>query len=116
MENKIFKVFGNTLLILSILLFLLINFVRPDDEDEVAMTGGVTLFLSIGFYFLSYRNKNQEVISTQNTNSIDDTNHNHKIPISNNNTENTIPLTCPQCKSPNTKRLRLCEWCGNQIV
>ena len=27
-----------------------------------------------------------------------------------------IPETCPQCKSPNTNKLRLCEWCGNQII
>jgi transposase-like protein len=26
-----------------------------------------------------------------------------------------IPETCPHCKNPNTKRIRLCEWCGNQI-
>jgi uncharacterized membrane protein YhaH (DUF805 family) len=28
----------------------------------------------------------------------------------------TIPDTCPHCKNPNTKKIRLCEWCGNQIV
>lgn len=27
-----------------------------------------------------------------------------------------IPDTCPHCKNPNTKKIRLCEWCGNQIV
>jgi uncharacterized membrane protein YhaH (DUF805 family) len=27
-----------------------------------------------------------------------------------------IPETCPHCKNPNSKRIRLCEWCGNQIV
>lgn len=27
-----------------------------------------------------------------------------------------IPDTCPHCKSPNTKKIRLCEWCGNQII
>lgn len=26
-----------------------------------------------------------------------------------------IPDTCPHCKNPNNKRIRLCEWCGNQI-
>jgi len=30
--------------------------------------------------------------------------------------EIVIPDTCPHCKNPNTKRIRLCEWCGNQIV
>ena len=33
------------------------------------------------------------------------------------NTENKIqiPDICPHCKNLNTKRIRLCEWCGNQI-
>ena len=26
-----------------------------------------------------------------------------------------VPDFCPLCKSPNTKKIRLCEWCGNQI-
>jgi len=27
-----------------------------------------------------------------------------------------IPETCPHCKNPNTKGIRICEWCGNQII
>ncbi len=27
-----------------------------------------------------------------------------------------IPDICPQCKNPNTRKTRLCEWCGGQIV
>lgn len=27
-----------------------------------------------------------------------------------------IPDSCPHCKNPNTKKIRLCEWCGNQII
>ena len=27
-----------------------------------------------------------------------------------------IPETCPHCKNPNTKKIRLCEWCGSQII
>ncbi len=26
-----------------------------------------------------------------------------------------IPDSCPFCKRPNTRRTRLCEWCGEQI-
>jgi hypothetical protein len=26
-----------------------------------------------------------------------------------------IPTNCPTCKNPNTKLIRLCEWCGSQI-
>jgi hypothetical protein len=28
----------------------------------------------------------------------------------------SIPAICPHCKNPNTKLIRLCEWCGNQII
>lgn len=27
-----------------------------------------------------------------------------------------VPDVCPHCKSPNTKKIKLCEWCGNQII
>ena len=27
----------------------------------------------------------------------------------------SIPDTCPHCKNPNAKQLRICEWCGGQI-
>lgn len=32
-----------------------------------------------------------------------------------NETNLLIPENCPHCKNPNTKRIRLCEWCGSQI-
>ena len=41
------------------------------------------------------------------------TNNNNYSQISNNVVN--IPDTCPHCKNPNTKRIRLCEWCGSQI-
>jgi hypothetical protein len=34
----------------------------------------------------------------------------------NSHQELIIPDNCPHCKNPNTKKIRLCEWCGNQIV
>jgi hypothetical protein len=27
-----------------------------------------------------------------------------------------VPEICTHCKSPNSKKIRLCEWCGNKIV
>lgn len=33
----------------------------------------------------------------------------------NSNQQINIPDICPHCKNPNTKRIRLCEWCGSQI-
>jgi len=40
--------------------------------------------------------------------------HKHS-PIINSKNSQSIPDICPHCKNPNTKRIRLCEWCGNQI-
>ncbi len=34
----------------------------------------------------------------------------------NSNDHISIPHTCPHCKNPNTKKIRLCEWCGSQII
>ncbi len=43
---------------------------------------------------------------------------NNKYNNQNTSTENhiQIPIICPICKNPNTKKIRLCEWCGNQII
>jgi hypothetical protein len=30
--------------------------------------------------------------------------------LSNKEKKVSIPATCPHCKNPNTKRIRLCEW------
>ncbi len=27
-----------------------------------------------------------------------------------------VPMNCPHCKNPNSKMVRECEWCGNQII
>ena len=33
-----------------------------------------------------------------------------------NNIETLVSEICPNCKNPNTHNLKICEWCGNQIV
>ena len=38
------------------------------------------------------------------------------IPATTSSPKLVIPDTCPHCKSPNSKKIRLCEWCGNQII
>jgi uncharacterized membrane protein YhaH (DUF805 family) len=57
-------------------------------------------------------NPKDAIISNQNKNYTSENN------TSNNNNQSkiNIPEICPHCKNPNTKRIRLCEWCGNQIV
>jgi uncharacterized membrane protein YhaH (DUF805 family) len=45
---------------------------------------------------------------------------NENKPIEQNSTADNvsviIPEICPHCKSPNAKRIRICEWCGSQII
>ncbi len=72
-------------------------------------------FTSSSLFISSYIFKKKEAISDPlASQSVDN------IPIIDtmvtNNTQVIIPDTCPHCKNPNTKRIRLCEWCGNQIV
>ncbi len=59
----------------------------------------ILLIISIVFLIKKYIKKNTEKKSENNT--ID-------LII--------IPDSCPHCKNPNTKKIRLCEWCGNQII
>jgi hypothetical protein len=37
-------------------------------------------------------------------------------PKESSNVDSSIPSTCPNCKNPNTKGIRICEWCGSQMV
>ncbi|MDP4636414.1 MAG: hypothetical protein NWS43_01055 [Crocinitomicaceae bacterium] len=32
------------------------------------------------------------------------------------NDTTSIPSTCPNCKNPNAKGIRICEWCGSNIA
>ena len=45
---------------------------------------------------------------------------NENKPIEQNSTADNvsviIPEICPHCKSPNTQKIRICEWCGSQII
>ena len=72
-------------------------------------------FTSSSLFISSYIFKKKEGLSdplvsqSVDNNSIIDT-------MASNNSQAIIPDTCPHCKNPNTKRIRLCEWCGNQIV
>lgn len=34
----------------------------------------------------------------------------------NQDVESQIPTTCPHCKSPNEKKILVCEWCGGKVM
>ena len=116
-KHMLFKGISLMLLVLSVPFFLAVS--TPSTTNSEAflfiVVGFIALILSIGSFLLSYRYKKREGISvplaSQSTDNIPiiDT-------IATNNTQVIIPDTCPHCKNPNTKRIRLCEWCGNQII
>lgn len=110
-KRILFKIIGIVFLVLCIFIFI----VSEGELREIGIIYPIALILSIGSFLLSYRYKKREGLSaplaSQST---------ENIPIidtmASNNSQVIIPDTCPHCKNPNTKRIRLCEWCGNQIV
>jgi hypothetical protein len=60
----------------------------------------------------SVLNKSNEIIAS---NGREITSPSYDTLISTSKETQSIPDDCPHCKSPNTKKIRLCEWCGNQI-
>ena len=66
----------------------------------------IILFLLFGGYFVR---KGKKEINKE---------KNKYKETSNNKVETliSIPDTCPLCKNPNSKKIRFCEWCGNQII
>ena len=106
-----FNVIGFIFLLICILIFI----VSEGELREIGIVYPIALILSIGSFLLSYRYKKREGVSDPLASQSTD-----NIPIidtmATNNTQVIIPDTCPHCKNPNTKRIRLCEWCGNQIV
>ena len=111
-KRILFKIIGIVFLLLSCLLYIT---TAIEDDEEPFIIGFFANIISIGSFLLSYRYKKREGLSaplasqsTENISIIDT--------MATNNTQVIIPDICPHCKNPNTKRIRLCEWCGNQIV
>jgi membrane protease YdiL (CAAX protease family) len=108
----LFKGLGIVFLVLCFALYITAAITGYEDP---LLLGIATSILSIASFIFSYRYKKRESLSAPLASQSAD-----NIPIidtmATNNTQVIIPETCPHCKNPNTKRIRLCEWCGNQIV
>jgi len=68
-------------------------------------------FSIIGLFLFIGLGKNPTAVAIANY--LNENQNNSEVPI---NIATEIPDTCPHCKNPNSKKIRLCEWCGNQIV
>ena len=75
--------------------------------DAILM--GITIIGAIVYFATA--NKGPKLLAMANY--IKENQDNSEIPI---NISKKIPAICPQCKNPNTKLVRECEWCGNQII
>ena len=97
------------------LLTCLFFYIAVEEDDDAAGFCVLALIIAIVFSILSSIYKKKEGLSAPLVSQSAD-----NIPIidtmATNNTQVIIPDTCPHCKNPNTKRIRLCEWCGNQII
>jgi hypothetical protein len=101
--------------ILSLLSFFFFSLVVADSESDILqfylpllVVPALVLFgIAFGLYLKAKKATNR---TYQNDTSIE----NSQIT---NDTSKTleIPENCPNCKNPNTKKIRLCEWCGGQI-
>jgi len=111
-KSILFKNLGIVFLVLCFALYIT---TAIDGDEEPFIIGFIANIISIVFFILSLIFKKKEAISAPLASQSAD-----NIPIidtmATNNTQVIIPDTCPHCKNPNTKRIRLCEWCGNQIV
>lgn len=83
---------------------------------RVADLGDLFLFLIpiIGWFAIAARNDiSKNATAVEIIDFISNKYNQENISYSNNI---QIPEICPNCKNPNTKKIRLCEWCGNQII
>ena len=113
--NKIilFKIIGLMFLISGV--FFLVWAAKVGVSKAHIQFGLAALILSICTFYLSFRYKKREGLSTpmasQSTENIPII-----VTMATDNTQVIIPDTCPHCKNPNTNRSTNCEWCGNQIA
>ena len=113
-KSIIFKGLGIVCFVLCIMFYIISGVALADNISAFILCVFFTI-LFLGFTYGSHIFKKKEGLSdplasqSVDNNSIIDT-------MATNNTQVIIPDTCPHCKNPNTKRIRLCEWCGNQIA
>jgi hypothetical protein len=121
MKSNLLKVFPLVFsAILIVLIFLDYFYVRDNSsyryDSVVDYTIGFYVFLIaiislfIGGFLIYFNTKNlqSEKLDNNLVSKVSD--------YKNDNETIIIPASCPHCKNPNSKKIRICEWCGNQII
>jgi hypothetical protein len=79
----------------------------------------IPIFLLNKWFYTQYNiyRKNKSIDTKEET-ELDEVNGDNNITQFSDNSEESIiiPDVCQHCKSPNTKKIRICEWCGHQII
>ena len=84
--------------------------------SRCADIGDVLLFLIPIIGWLIIASRNNITNNSQAKEICDFISNNYLLNEGLNSSKIQIPAICPNCKNPNTKKIRLCEWCGNQII
>ena len=92
----------------AVLIYILI------DSKKRGMSQAWAIFSIIGLiglliYVIARNNRAKSVVSNQTINIPQVQSEKMAVKFD-------IPETCPICKNPNAKKIRICEWCGNQII
>ena len=85
--------------------------------SSIIIYGFLLILFLIGAYFFSIiprEKKSKKARFYFSENEIPSTDYKEKIFTAAEKTN--TPEICPHCKSPNTQKIRICEWCGSQII
>jgi hypothetical protein len=103
--------------VITFIVFIFFSTIVADSTSDIIefylpIFGGLLLIFMIAYVFIvktSTNDENNNPIPIQS----DDSKIHNKLSYEE---KIIVPDTCPHCKNPNVKKIRLCEWCGNQIV
>ncbi len=109
------------LVVASVLLFIvfiaaLIGVINNDGDLSAWISFPIALFFSILSFKASKRYNVQKVFLTNQFINDSKLENNSSEPIFEEYSKTILPQVCPICKSPNSKKLKVCEYCGNPTI
>jgi len=89
---------------------------RISNEEYTQGLIGITVVSIIIRVLISSSKKASNITKSTINNNNSSSNIEHSISKETTSSDILIPDICPHCKNPNSKKIRLCEWCGNHII